>query len=754
MKDDEFYEMEGETISPSDLTLKESKSIHRLVADEEYPYFHLIECRKDEKDNEYVLFDVEPSIAQKPVIDIRKSERICIKFIRSKDGFPETYALRKNFPEALHINHSPKYTPKNLCLSITPFEEEKYNWTAAKQLQRLHRWLSLTSKNELHLHDQPLENVFFGSPDKVILPSIFYDFEKPIDDFALEFVPIVDQNKNVVIVGLNEEVAKSYSINSDNKIKTITIDIKIPIVHGIIYLQPNNLFDLHNHLQNFDLNLLSILQSRLFLANEKDLNGYKLLLVFRIPKKRTVDGEVEAFEIVSFFSLRDLIDISGGLGIYRDGPRHLRSSINHTVTGNAKIINLAILNPSSILTTKAAALYNNINSSNEIKLSAVGLGTLGSQIIINTVRAGQGCWKLIDKDTFLPHNAARHILPATYMGLPKSVALDSYIKRIFIEKSISTPHEIDILQSDIQTLSEILSDSEYIFDFAASVAVSRRLVLDLKQEKPIISFFLNPKGDDLVLLAESNDKLIGLDCLEMEYYKSLYSINRLRDHLKTEEEGIRYAQNCRDISSRIPQYAVALHSGIGSKKIIDILSKNESSEVSIWQLKDDLSVEKIEVKSSYYLIGNNESWTVKVSEVLLKKLDERRAEKLQNETGGVLIGTLDHERSIVYAVDLIASPTDSDEYPTSYIRGIDGLKVRVDEIQKITNNNLQYIGEWHSHPDGAGLTPSSDDKKLFAWIEGYMKLESYPPIMVIVGEMKSNWYVSQVDSAIEFDIGG
>ena len=752
MGDIEFYKLEGKELDPKELSIQNCISVKQLITDEDYLFFELIKCKKDDSGNEYLVFDVEPSIPQNPKIDIRKRERIGVKFLANEDGKPEIYALRKDFPSAPHINYSREDTPKNLCLSINLYEEEKHKWTAAKHLQRIHRWLSLTSKNKLHLDDQPLENVFFGSPDRVMLPSSFYDFKKPVDDLALEFVPIVDQKNRIVIVGLDQEVAKSYNINSDIKIKTITIDINEPIVHGIIDLQPNNLYGLHNHLKNFNINLLSRLQSRLFQANEKDLIGYKLLLVIRIPKKRTNEGEVEAYEIITFFSPRDLLEISVGLGIYRNGPRQVRSTINHTAVDNAKIIELSILNPSSILTTKEAALYTNIDSSDNIQLSAIGLGTLGSQIIINTIKAGQGRWKLIDKDKFLPHNAARHVLPSVYMGFPKSVALDAYIKRIFIEESISSPHEMDILQSDLETLSSTFSDSEYIFDFAASVAVSRRLSLDLNLEKPIISFFLNPKGDSLVLLSESDDKSIGLDCLEMEYYKSLYSVESLADHLNT-EEGIRYAQSCRDISSRIPQFSVGIHSGIGSKKIIDILSKNESPQVCIWYLTDDLSVKMTDIKPSNYKVANNESWTVKVSEDLLAKIDSRRAEKLENETGGVLIGSFDHERHIVYAVDLIASPSDSDEYPTFYIRGTDGLKEQVTEIQEKTNNNLQYIGEWHSHPDGVALTPSDDDRKLFGWIKGYMKLESYPAIMVIVGEKRSNWYVSQVDNAIEFNIG-
>lgn len=67
-------------------------------------------------------------------------------------------------------------------------------------------------------------------------------------------------------------------------------------------------------------------------------------------------------------------------------------------------------------------------------------------------------------------------------------------------------------------------------------------------------------------------------------------------------------------------------------------------------------------------------WIICTDEKLISKLSRLRLDKLPNETGGVLLGSFDFERQIIYIVDTIPSPQDSQEWPTLYIRGSQGLK--------------------------------------------------------------------------------
>jgi proteasome lid subunit RPN8/RPN11 len=119
--------------------------------------------------------------------------------------------------------------------------------------------------------------------------------------------------------------------------------------------------------------------------------------------------------------------------------------------------------------------------------------------------------------------------------------------------------------------------------------------------------------------------------------------------------------------------------------------------------------------------------------VLLRRVSALRAERLPNETGGVFIGAFDLERKIAYIVDTVPSPPDSTEWPVLYIRGCRGLPERLQQIDQMTVGMLQYVGEWHSHPDGS-TSPSTEDRKVFKWLSEHMRMDGLPPMMAIVGE--------------------
>jgi hypothetical protein len=136
-------------------------------------------------------------------------------------------------------------------------------------------------------------------------------------------------------------------------------------------------------------------------------------------------------------------------------------------------------------------------------------------------------------------------------------------------------------------------------------------------------------------------------------------------------------------------------------------------------------------------------WEVRVDEYLLTQLSDLRRSRLKNETGGILVGTYDMERRIIYIGDIIPSPKDSREYPTAYIRGISGVREQLDEYSRILGGTFTYIGEWHSHPDRADTNRSPDDEILFDWLHGHMTKHGLPALMGIVGDTNITFYVKQ-----------
>jgi len=125
-------------------------------------------------------------------------------------------------------------------------------------------------------------------------------------------------------------------------------------------------------------------------------------------------------------------------------------------------------------------------------------------------------------------------------------------------------------------------------------------------------------------------------------------------------------------------------------------------------------------------------WTLVLDDWLFHELNNLRSSKLPNETGGVLLGAYDLPQKTVYVVDTIPSPPDSEEWPTLYIRGSEGLRERVADITEMTVGQLEYVGEWHSHPDGCSCRPSNDDIKVFSWMTDRMSAAGLPALMAIV----------------------
>lgn len=103
--------------------------------------------------------------------------------------------------------------------------------------------------------------------------------------------------------------------------------------------------------------------------------------------------------------------------------------------------------------------------------------------------------------------------------------------------------------------------------------------------------------------------------------------------------------------------------------------------------------------------------------------------------------------NVLYVVDALPTPPDSEEWPRSYIRGCDGLTEAVDTIGHRTGGAVAYLGEWHSHPDGTTCQPSPDDLVFLAWLTDHMFVDGMPGLKAIVGEGDDvSWYTTTLTS--------
>ena len=202
-----------------------------------------------------------------------------------------------------------------------------------------------------------------------------------------------------------------------------------------------------------------------------------------------------------------------------------------------------------------------------------------------------------------------------------------------------------------------------------------------------------------------------------------------------EQEGkIRYARGCRDITSKIPQENLSVFSGIAAKAFKQKLN-DEKAGLDIWKMDDSHSTIRYKFQIDDWAVESVDGWMIYINKNnLLDKISQLRNDKLPNETGGILIGAVDNFYKKIYIVHTILAPKDSIERPTLFIRGIKGVSKKLDLISEITNNNLKYLGEWHSHPKNCGLNKSEDDEIQFAELINEAKFNGQPAIMLILGD--------------------
>jgi integrative and conjugative element protein (TIGR02256 family) len=197
------------------------------------------------------------------------------------------------------------------------------------------------------------------------------------------------------------------------------------------------------------------------------------------------------------------------------------------------------------------------------------------------------------------------------------------------------------------------------------------------------------------------------------------------------------------VSTVLPGDLVSHHAAVASRGFRAAMNRNAAS-IGIWTSDAEFNTRAFHNEPVRIVELEAKPWRVVTDELFISTVREERQRKLPRETGGVLLGSWDLVRGILYVVASILAPEDSEEWPTSYIRGSHGLQEAVQSAATRTGSQLQYVGEWHSHPNGHATDPSEDDCKLFAWLEHYTGQDGYAPVMLIVGESELRWFVGSV----------
>lgn len=733
--DSGYWNLGGSETPATSLQVPRARLFAEAISDGCLNFVTLVGCRHHEGDGcvwEDVVIEVDIERPQHVKHGIRPVERVAIRFSLEDDLCPAVLAVRKDFPQVPHINLSLSEFPRSLCLYDQRWEEIVLRWSPVRFVERVRSWLSATSMGTLHQSDQHLEPLFLGGVGIVILsPDVL---PKNMDKNPVE----LGAERFVVMMG--QEKCDSFVV--------LAFVVK-PQTHGIIHHHPRHLAELDEFLRVGGVRLVDALRAKVVEWDSVEIRQRNLLLTISFPLRREEGSEVEVTNVWGFLTRATVEEVGIGIGVWEKAPGS-PGVIGHVLQrdpgADGRSIAIDLLSPCFNLSRASAAEMNGFAADSR-KIVAIGVGALGGQVVDLLARGGFGRWTLVDEDILLPHNVARHVLPSLMVGSLKALSVACLISQYYPESEPAEGIAADVLRPGERSegVRQRIEQADLVLDLAASPAVSRFLAHEAPGSARRVACFFNSRGTDLVVLAEDEERNIRLDNLEMQYYRAVAGLPKLASHLSPPEGQIRYARSCRDVTSTMPNDLVALHSGIAARVVRDVASRTQAT-IGVWMADPNwLTVEHVEVPVSSVYGKQIGEWILVVDSYVVTRLANFRSEKLPNETGGVLIGSHDFKRRIVYVVETIPSPLDSDEWPSMYIRGKSGLMEEVNRIRITTDGWLDYVGEWHSHPDECKCLPSKEDRLFFSWLSEHMKDAGLPTLMGIVGERgRVSWFLNEI----------
>lgn len=731
----------GDSIQAVSLKLKRAVATCQHVLGGKTTYARVVAVHCDASGIETLVLELDVQVPQLTAHSILAKETVAIRFHPSDAEVPEVLALRSDFPSVPHLNLSLTDYPKSLCLYDQPWASLKLGWTAAAFLERIRWWMAQTARGELHGDDQPLEPLLLVWDYLIILPPVLLENTETGTPMRLYVDAISDLPAARVLVA--RDIHRGRPTSGSEKFVATFLKCD-PVEHGVIRHSPRTIENLHSMTTNSGLDLKGELQRILKeWWKHADLHDARLIILLGLPKTRRDGGAIEGYELWAFASRSTIRDLGKRLNCWNldaGKPIPLIGELDQPGPCTEEL--LWILKPHRMLSKKGAAACNGQVPIERDRFVAIGAGAIGSQVLINCARSGFGTWTVVDDDLLLPHNVARHALNGFDVGMPKaeSICLDMFSIQMAEPHPKAIVSDFPGVGDKAAAIATAIEVADCVLDMSASVPVARTLAAGTDSVRRV-SLFLNPSGTDLVLLAEDAARTTKLDLLEHQLYRALVREPALVDHLGMDTGRIRYAPSCRDITSTLPQHLVGLHSAIGTSAFRQAI-ESPDSKIKVWRVRQpDQLVECVTIPNSSPVVFSTGSWTVCSDESFFGKLRELRASKLPNETGGVLLGSFDLERRIVYLIDTIPSPPDSEEWPTLYIRGSVGLAPEIEQISVQTGGMLQYVGEWHSHPPGVPPIPSEDDCKVFMWLTELMDRDGFPAIMIIAGDDSEPAYI-------------
>jgi integrative and conjugative element protein (TIGR02256 family) len=746
------------------------------------------------------VVDFSTCISQAPAYDVLPEERLAVAFFEEGPAVVPLRIDFPLISHAYGLpTQSVLPGRMSLCIDDRPWEDARADYNGAEVVRRILSWFHRADTGEVHDALQLPHPIFLPASQTFVMsqevqrefcatsgPPVFLQL-RPLGDGAKLFAL---ERHGSAAASLPD---RARAPATDDALKPARLRRFVGFTMGVraensgaMWHHPQYLGDLREALSGAEDDLLDVLRGRLeALIRDRSAPLEHLVEARLLMQFVVINATQDSFEPMFLVTANTLGDIGATLGLLDRGPTDARSSTDddpstslvlatrdesgnmalapavgtdasdRTVPQYVPLLSPGAINPVEAGKTELIAANLSFSFEGEIaslyaghgsewrtsigkKAVVLGVGSIGSQSIASLVR--EGAFEevtIVDDDHLLPHNLARHTLRTPQIGFSKAQKVGKELEEIRPDLSVVTVREKLGLGTSSDTLLSALENSDIVLDMTASVGASRMLC-QIQRGGRAVSAFFNPSGTSVVVLQEDEERDLDLTALEALYYAEVVRTPSLKDHLRPGDEAVVSGGQCRSVTSRIPSSRAAILAGLAASETTELLASPRASiSVATLDGRGGLDMHRRVIDGGSQSI-EADGWTIGITGSVATYLQDLRRNALPNETGGVLLGIVDHTRQRIEVALGLAAPPDSTGTRDEFERGVQGVIDSIDDARRRTMHQLSYVGEWHSHPEGARTTPSVIDAAQLVSLREELLSEDRPPVMVIVGDDEAN----------------
>ena len=361
---------------------------------------------------------------------------------------------------------------------------------------------------------------------------------------------------------------------------------------------------------------------------------------------------------------------------------------------------------------------------------AMGLGALGSEIADCITKAGIGRIFLIDNQNMKAHNAVRHIGSVEDVGLPKTWVLQKsiHLHNPYVE-AISFP--TDVFNVDFSTMAEKVIIISTIADDNTECYINEQALLT-NQTVYYARALRGGKAARIFRVIPGQDA-----CM---YCMQLYRNDKKEFIIIPDDPALPTIRNeCNNPIRPASAADLKLIAALASRIFIDQVQSNSGENHWIWTSESipglpqlapfSVTTQVLLPHVNCVYCSHPQKIRVSIPAKVLQLMQKLVEVEADVETGGVLAGRKDSQGNIKITHASGPGPK-ALRSKIKFEKDVLFCQQFLDELY-MSDNNIEYVGEWHSHPS-VNSQPSGVDIKSLSEIAAQPNYLTQEPVMIIL----------------------